>query len=47
MRHKSCHFAEENGPIDNLLRARSFKILSGVPVSTNKSQATIRRRREH
>jgi hypothetical protein len=26
----------KNGPIDNLLGARSLKILSGVPVSTNR-----------
>ena len=36
MRPRSCHFVGRNGPIDNLLGARSLKILSTVSVITNR-----------
>jgi hypothetical protein len=41
MRRKSCRFAGKNGPIDNLLRARSFKILSSVTAITNRDKQLL------
>jgi hypothetical protein len=41
MRHKSCRFAGKNGPVDNLLRTHSFKILRGVTAITNRDKQLL------
>ena len=42
VRPKTCHFVGKNGPIDNLLGARFFRILGSVSVTPGRDCVSLK-----